>query len=148
MVNIAINGYGRIGRVAHRIILEQHLHEASVVATNAGSSTDLEAWMYLLKYDTMYRPLPNFKLGIKKPEEKPLPFQTTAEFLGYLVIDSNEIPVFADRDPKNLPWRDLKVDVVIESTGAFTTEEKMKPHLESGAKSVILSAPFKDEETG
>jgi glyceraldehyde 3-phosphate dehydrogenase len=148
MVKIAINGYGRIGRVAHRIILERHLHEAEVVAINAGSSTDLEGWMYLLKYDTMYRPLPNFNLNIKKPEEKPLPFQTPAELLGYLVVDNNEIPVFSDHDPKNLPWRDLQVDVVIESTGAFTTEEKMKAHIDAGAKSVILSAPYKDEEAG
>lgn len=148
MVRIAINGYGRIGRVAHRVILERFMHEAQVVAINAGGSTDITGWMYLLKYDSVYGTLPNYNLTVKRADEKKLPFETSAELIGYLVIDNNEIPVFSDRDPKNLPWRDLAVDVVIESTGAFTTEENMQPHLEAGAKSVILSAPFKDEENG
>lgn len=160
MVRIAINGYGRIGRVAHRIILEKHMHEAEVVAINAGSSTDAEGWMYLLKYDTMYRPLQNYTLSaIGKPHAKskdevvPVPeefksFPHSEDLIGILQIDQNKIPLYSQKDATKLPWKDLNVDVVIESTGAFTTEDKLKMHREAGAKSVILSAPFKDESAG
>lgn len=145
MVRAAINGYGRIGRVAHRVILERFMHELDIVAINAGSSTDLEGWMYLLKYDSVYRELPNYKLSVIKAEDKPLSFQSTSPFLGYLVIDNREIPVFSEKTPENLPWKALNVDVVIESTGAFRKDEDLKKHIVAGAKSVILSAPFKDE---
>jgi len=145
MIKVAINGYGRIGRVAHRVILEKFANEVDVVAINAGLSTDLAGWMYLLKYDTVYGALENHTVAIKAPESSPLSFQTKAQFLGMLSVDQKDIPIFSDRDPLNLPWRDLAVDVVIESTGAFTTQEKMQPHITAGAKSVVLSAPFKDE---
>lgn len=143
MVKVAINGYGRIGRVAHRIIIEKHSDEIEVVAINAGSSTDMEGWMYLLKYDTMYRPLEHHALFTQKTEE--VTVKTSLPTIGALVVDDKVIPFFSEKDPSHLPWKELGVDVVIESTGAFTTPEKIKPHLDSGAKSIILSAPFKDE---
>lgn len=146
MIKVAINGYGRIGRVAHRIIIEKYGEEIDVVAINAGSSTDMEGWMYLLKYDTMYRPLEHHALFVQKPEE--VTTKTTIPTIGALVVDDKVIPFFSEKDPTKLPWKDLDVDVVIESTGAFTTPEKIKPHLDSGAKSIILSAPFKDEAAG
>lgn len=145
MVKVAINGYGRIGRVAHRVILERFMHEIEVVAINAGSSTDLKGWMYLLQYDTSYGILPNYKLSVKTPEEQPLSYAPKAEYLGSLMIDNNAIPIFSDHDPLNLPWKDLQVDVVIESTGAFTKQEDLQKHIQAGAKTTILSAPFKDE---
>jgi len=148
MLKVAINGYGRIGRVAHRVILERFIHEVEVVAINAGSSTDLKGWMYLLKYDTAYGELPNYSLSLKTPEEHPLPFSTKAQYLGVLMIDNNAIPIFSDHDPLNLPWRDLQVDVVIESTGAFAKQEDLQKHITAGAKATILSAPFKDEAAG
>jgi len=148
MVRVAINGYGRIGRVAHRVILQWHSSEIDVVAINAGSSTDIAGWMYLLKYDSVYHTLQNYNLSVKKPEEEKLSFTTTAPLQGYLTIDSHNIPVFAERNPENLPWKDLDVDVVIESTGAFTKVEDLKKHITAGAKTVILSAPFKDEGAG
>lgn len=147
MVRIAINGYGRIGRVAHRIILNRFEDEMEVVGINAGSSTDLQGWMYLLKYDTSYGPL-SHTIGIKTPEEKPLDFSTEAPFIGYLVVDGHDIPLFSERDPLKLPWKDLNVDTVIESTGAFTHQDKLKMHIDAGARSVILSAPYKDEAGG
>lgn len=148
MVKIAINGYGRIGRTAHRVILQRFINEIQVVAINAGSSTDIEGWMYLLKYDTVYRPLQGHSLSFKPREQVQLSFQTNAKVIGALVIDNQEIPVFSDKDPLNLPWKDLDVDVVIESTGAFTKEEDLQKHITAGAKSVILSAPYKDEGSG
>lgn len=146
-MRIAINGYGRIGRVAHRVILEKHANSLEVVAINAGSSTDLIGWMYLLKYDTSYGTLQNHTFSVIKPESKPLPFQLkeSTKFLGYLVVDNKEIPIFSDRDPLNLPWRDLNVDCVIESTGAFEKAEDLKKHIDAGAKSVVLSAPYKGD---
>lgn len=146
MVRVAINGYGRIGRVAHRIIIEKFSDQIEVVAVNAGSSTDMKGWMYLLQYDTMYGPLQHHALFVQTPEE--VEFKTSLEPIGGLVIDDRAIPFYSERDPSKLPWKDHNVDVVIESTGAFTTQEKIQPHLDSGAKAVILSAPFKDEQSG
>lgn len=146
MVRVAINGYGRIGRVAHRIIIERFSDEIEVVAINAGSSTDMNGWMYLLKYDTTYRPLVHHALFVQTPEE--VSVHTSLQPIGGLVVDDKAIPFYSERDPSKLPWRDLNVDVVIESTGAFTTQEKIQPHIDAGAKSVILSAPFKDEQSG
>lgn len=145
MIRAAINGYGRIGRITHRVIIERFQDQIQVVAINAGQSTDLKGWMYLLKYDTVYGTLDSkFKIqSLKLIEEEKNGVLKDA--IGHLIINDQKIPVLSQRNPSLLPWKDLDVDVVIESTGAFTTEEKIRPHLEAGAKSVILSAPFKDE---
>lgn len=127
MIRVAINGYGRIGRVAHRVILEKHSNEIELVAINAGSSTDIKGWAYLLKYDTSYGTLKN---SISSDEKN-------------LIIDGNTIPVLSEKDPSKLPWKELSVDVVIESTGAFRDEEGLKAHIAAGAKGVVLSAPLK-----
>jgi len=148
MVRIAINGYGRIGRVAHRVILLSHDDEVEVVGINAGSSTDIKGWMYLLKYDSVYGQIPGIELGVKKAEEVQLPFQSETPCIGAIVINNKQIPIFSGREPEKLPWKDLGVDVVIESTGAFTTEEGLQKHITAGAKSAILSAPYKDEASG
>lgn len=155
MVRVAINGYGRIGRVAHRVILLSHQDEIEVVAINAGSSTDITGWMYLLKYDTVYGPLQNTELSIKKAEEVSLPFESQTKPIGAIVINSDQIgvngkdiPIFSEKEPEKLPWKDLNVDVVIESTGAFTTNEGLQKHITAGAKAAILSAPYKEEAEG
>lgn len=140
MTRVAINGYGRIGRIAHRVILEKYLNELDIVAINAGKSTDIKGWMYLLKYDTSYGPVYSMDVSFQEKEENS-PYQ---DLIGYLVIDNKKIPVFSQKDPTLLPWRDLAVDVVIESTGHFTSEEKLKTHLAAGAKAVVLSAPAKE----
>lgn len=143
MIRIAINGYGRIGRVAHRVILDAFSSEIDIVAINAGESTDIEGWKYLLKYDTSYGKLKNHRLSSIPAEGASLDFQTNAKLIGFLSLDDKKIPVFSEKKPENLPWKDLNVDVVIESTGVFRKEEDLKLHLQAGAKSVILSAPFK-----
>jgi len=140
MVRVAINGYGRIGRISHRVIQQWHSEDIEVVAINAGHSTDLKGWMYLLKYDSVYGLLP------QEVTVKPNPDPAQADLLGYLVIGGNDIPVYSQKDPSLLPWAKHQVDVVIESTGAFTSAEKVKPHLNAGAKAVVLSAPAKDGE--
>jgi glyceraldehyde 3-phosphate dehydrogenase len=152
MIRVAINGYGRIGRVAHRVILEKHLEEIEVVAINAGSSTDIKGWMYLLKYDSSYGNLQNHTLNFQfpisnfqsNPNDQLSNVKTNKEYIGSLIVDDKEISFFSQKDPSLLPWKDLNVDVVIESTGHFLTEEKLKAHLTAGAKKVILSAPVKE----
>jgi glyceraldehyde 3-phosphate dehydrogenase len=140
MIRTAINGYGRIGRVAHRVILEKYQDQIDVVAINAGSSTDIKGWMYLLKYDTSYGPIYALDVSYQEAEAAPV----LKDLIGYILINNKKIPVLSQKDPSVLPWKDLNVDVVVESTGHFTTEEKLKTHLTAGAKNVILSAPVKE----
>lgn len=151
MIRVAINGYGRIGRVAHRVILEKHSSEIEVVAINAGSSTDVLGWLYLLKYDTSYGPLLNHEIKSEIRSTKSeinsndpnSNAQNREDYIGSLIIDNKKIPVFSQKDPSMLPWKDLNVDVVIESTGHLLTSDKLQTHLTAGAKKVILSAPAK-----
>lgn len=138
MIRVAINGYGRIGRLAHRVILEKHSSEIDLVVINAGSSTDIQGWMYLLKYDTAYGIL-NHDIKYQNSNLK------HKDQIGSLVVDGKEIPVLSQRDPSLLPWKDLNVDVVIDSTGHFLTSEKLQMHVAAGAKKVVLAAPAKDE---
>src|SRR3990167_7180424 len=97
MVKVAINGYGRIGRVAHRIIIEKFSDQIEVVAVNAGHSTDMKGWMYLLQYDTTYRPLQGHALFVQTPEEVKVPTQLPT--IGALVVDDKVIPFFSEKDP-------------------------------------------------
>lgn len=139
MVRVAINGYGRIGRMAHRVIVQRHTDAIEVVAINAGASTDLLGWKYLLQYDSVYGPL-TLPLGIQPRNEG-----DPEEFLGMLLVNEHPIPVYSQKDPSLLPWKDLQVDVVIEATGHFREEEGLRKHLSAGAKAVVLSAPAKGE---
>jgi glyceraldehyde 3-phosphate dehydrogenase len=136
-MRVAINGYGRIGRMAHRVILEKYKTKIDVVAINAGSSTDLLGWMYLLKYDSVYGNLKD-DVAIEKTKE------SKGDYLGKIVINKRrKTHVFSQKDPSLLPWEDLKIDVVIESTGHFTSLDKLNLHIKAGAKNVVLSAPAK-----
>ena len=125
MIRVAINGFGRIGRNAFKILLEQR--NAQVVAIN--DVTDAKTLAHLLKYDSSY--------GIYDKK-----VSSTDKSL---IVNTREIPVFAEKDPSKLPWKNLDVDVVIESTGLFTNPEDAKAHLKAGAKKVVLSAPAKGE---
>ena len=127
MANIAINGLGRIGRAAFKIIMD--IPELNLVGVNDLIPTDNLA--YLLKYDSVYG-----RYERKVSSEKDA-----------LVVDGKPIPVYHEKDPAQLPWRKLKVDTVLECTGVFTKAQDLKKHLEAGAKNAILSAPAKDEET-
>lgn len=141
MIRVAINGYGRIGRVAHRVILQRFKDQIQLVAINGGNSTDIQGWAYLLKYDTSYGPLAGHEISSEKAldGDKQIP-----KLLGSLIVDGQKIPFYAEKNPGLLPWKEHQVDVVIECTGCFTTAEKIQPHLTAGAKKVVLSAPAKD----
>ncbi len=144
MPTIAINGFGRIGRLAARIWYQSHTSEVSLVSINTSGSMDLSGWAHLLKYDTTFG---MFQGEIKVEEHQPVKSATDADpLLGYLTLDNkSKIAVLAQRDPAKIPWGTYGVDTVIESTGAFLTTEKASLHLTAGAKSVLISAPGKDE---
>ena len=127
MVTVAINGFGRIGRSFFRAALASS-HDISIVAVN--DLTDPKALAHLLKYDSVNGRLP---VSVEASE-------------GGIVVDGKKITVFAERDPANLPWAKLGVDIVIESTGFFTDAAKAKAHLDAGAKKVIISAPASGED--
>ena len=97
MIRAAINGYGRIGRVAHRVIIQWHNEEIDVVAINAGSSTDIKGWMYLLKYDSVYGLLPH-EVSVKPNTDLSKP-----DLIGFLLVSGKEIPVYSQKDPTKLP---------------------------------------------
>ncbi len=141
MIRVAINGYGRIGRVAHRVLLARFADKLEIVAVNGSDSTDILGWAHLLKWDSAYGLLSGHEISGEKIE---VGDQMTPKTLGNLVIDGKKIPYYNEKDPGKLPWKQLEVDVVIESTGHLTTEEKIQPHLLAGARKVVLSAPAKD----
>jgi len=128
MARVAINGFGRIGRLVYRIIYERKNPDIEVVAIN--DLTDTKTLANLFKYDSVHG---KFKGEVSYTPES-------------LIIDGKEIKVLAQPDPSQLPWKDLGVDIVIESTGIFRTREKAELHLKAGAKKVIITAPAKGED--
>jgi glyceraldehyde 3-phosphate dehydrogenase len=124
MVRVAINGFGRVGRVAFRAALTRYSDEIKVVAVNTPGSMETEGWGHLLKYDSVYG---EFEKEINWDKED-------------LIIDQERYPVLAQRDPAKIPWGRFGVDVVIESTGVFRDLESVSKHLDSRAKRVVVSA--------
>ena len=125
---VGINGFGRIGRLAMKAIIQRCGGKAEVAAVN--DLTDAKTNAHLFKYDS------NYGIYAGKVEAKD----------DRIVIDGSEIKVLAERDPAKIPWRDYGVDIVIESTGLFTQASKAAAHLQGGAKKVIISAPAQEED--
>ena len=125
---VGINGFGRIGRQSLRAILERYPRELEVIAIN--DITDTKTNAHLFKYDSTYGRFPG-------------EVEATAESL---IVNGSQIKVLAQRDPAQIPWRDLGIEIVIESTGHFTDADKAAAHLRAGAKKVIISAPAKGED--
>ena len=125
---IGINGFGRIGRQVTKALFEHHRGDFDLVAVN--DLTDVNSNAHLFKYDTNYGVFP----GSVEVDG------------GDIVIDGDRLKVLSERDPAQLPWGDLGVDIVIESTGIFTSRDKAALHIEAGAKKVIISAPAKGED--
>ncbi|MBV9774985.1 MAG: type I glyceraldehyde-3-phosphate dehydrogenase [Gemmatimonadetes bacterium] len=127
-IRVAINGFGRIGRNVLRAAKQAGVSDIDFVAVN--DLTDTATLAHLLRYDSVHRAFP----GTVETRENAL------------VVNGDEVRVFAEKDPAALPWGDLGVDVVIESTGRFTKRADAAKHLEAGARKVIISAPGKDED--
>lgn len=126
MTRVAINGFGRIGRITMRALLMKQ--NIDVVAIN--DLTDVKTLTHLFKYDSVHR---QFNGEVESAENS-------------IRFNGKEVQVFAERDPSKLPWKELNVDIVIESTGLFRTRETASAHLKAGAKQVIISAPAKDKD--
>ena len=126
MIRVAINGFGRIGRLCFRLMEENP--EFEVVAIN--DLTDAEQLAYLLKYDTNHR---NYRIDEISANEDSI------------IINKRHIKVYAEKEPNKLPWKDLDIDVVFECTGRFTKAEDAMAHIDAGAKHVIISAPAKGD---
>ena len=142
MKNFSINGFGRIGRLSTRVWWSHHRDTLQLVAINTSGSMDIEGWAHLLKYDTTYGIFPSSVTYEKYQSSKEA--TDVDPLIGYLILDNSiRIPIFAQRDPAKIPWGKYQVDVVIESTGAFTSEAKSRAHLVGGAKQVVISAPAK-----
>jgi len=125
MVRIAVNGLGRIGRSFLKIALDKKL---DIVAVN--DLGDINSLVYLIKYDSVYG---NYENKVEAGKD-------------FIKINNKKIKVFSEKDPENLPWKELDVDIVIESTGVFTDREGANKHLKAGAKKVIISAPGKNPD--
>ncbi len=126
MIKVAINGFGRIGRLVFRIMEDDPNFE--VVAIN--DLTDAEQLAYLLKYDTSHR---NYRIDEISYDDN------------FIIVGDRKIRVYAETDPTNLPWKELEIDEVFECTGRFTDKEKALAHIKAGAKKVIISAPAKGD---
>ena len=125
MIKVAINGFGRIGRNVLKVLLEKR--DVSVVAIN--DITDSKTLAHLLKHDSSYG---TYAKDVNATE-------------GEIVVDGHAIKILAEKEPEKLPWKELGVDVVIESTGFFTKPEDAKKHITAGAKRVVISAPAKGD---
>ena len=126
MIKLGINGFGRIGRMVFRAAVENFADDIQVVGIN--DLLDADYLAYMLKYDSVHG---HFDHDIKVEDN-------------FMIVDGNKIQVFAEKDPANITWGALGVDVVVESTGFFLTAELAQAHINAGAKKVILSAPSKD----
>ena len=140
MIKIAINGFGRIGRQTFKRILNDY-PDLEVIAIN--DLTDVKTLVHLLKYDSIYG---MYKKSVKGEEAASKEASLAPSERGKIIIDGKEIKIFAEKDPANLSWKELEVDIVIESTGIFTNYDGAKKHLTAGCKKVIISAPSKDPD--
>ena len=126
--NIAINGFGRIGRLTLRAFFERNIKDFNIVAVN--DLGNVKSNIHLLKYDSVHGTLP---LSIKDDNDS-------------IEIENNKINFLKEANPINLPWKKLGIDLVIESTGVFTDREKAEMHLNAGAERVLISAPSKNPD--
>ena len=124
-IKVGINGFGRIGRM----VLRCSLHHPEIENVGINDLCPADYLAYMLKYDTMHGKI---NAQVSSSENA-------------IIVDGRSIPVFAERDPANLPWKEIGAEYVIESTGLFLTKDKAKGHIEAGAKHVVMSAPSKDD---
>ncbi len=145
MAKIGINGFGRIGRTCFRAWWERHDSSLEIVAINTSGSMDLEGWLQLLKYDSNYGRL-KAKIESRIHQAKDEVSDEDPVLGEFTIADekhSQTVVVFAQRDPTLIPWHQAQVELVLEATGVFRTEEQASRHLAKGVKRVLMSAPAK-----
>src|SRR3989338_6879296 len=126
MINVAINGFGRIGR----LVLRAGIKDKSINLVAVNDITDAKTLAHLFKYDSVHR---RYKGTVDHTDDS-------------LIIDGKKVMVLSVLDPEKLPWKDLNIDVVVESTGKFTDKEGAEHHIKAGAKKVFISAPAKNHD--
>lgn len=129
-IKVALNGFGRIGRIVTRIVAEKWDEKSEIELVAVNARADVGTLAHLLKYDSSYG---KFNGTVEAKENA-------------LVINGKEIKVFSESQARDLPWKEMGVDIVIESTGAYTKREKAMEHIEAGAKKVVITAPGVDED--
>jgi glyceraldehyde 3-phosphate dehydrogenase len=128
-LKIAINGYGRIGRLVHRALIESKRDDMEIIAIN--DLANIKTNTHLLKYDSVHGVFPYEVVGIDDDT---------------MTVDGKEIQVYSERNPEDLPWSTLNIDIVFECSGVFTSKEACLKHINAGAKRVLISAPGSDED--
>lgn len=153
MIKVAINGFGRIGRQAFKVWFDKYQKEVQIVAIN--DLVDAATLAHLLKHDSVYGVwdhkvsglTPGVSQGASSHTPGVLSEDSEGKEVGKIKVDDVEVATYATKDPSKLPWKDLGVDVVIESTGRFTKLEEASKHITAGAKKVVVSAPAKETPT-
>lgn len=141
MKQFGLNGFGRIGRTFVRAWISKNDPNLNLAVINTSGSMEIESWAHLLKYDSNYGPFTGEIIVHKTQETKAVTPENPV--LGTITINGRTITITAQRDPKLIPWGQYGVEVVVEATGAFTTNEKASQHFTGGAKKVMLTAPGK-----
>jgi glyceraldehyde 3-phosphate dehydrogenase len=134
-MKIAINGFGRIGR----LFLREAVNNPKLEIVAINDLGDIENLAYLLKYDSVYR---TFKYQVSSSKYQ----EPKGNIVGEIIVDNKKISFIQEKDPTKFPWKDLSIDLVVEATGIYESFEKAKVHLDAGAKRVVMTAPAKDAE--
>src|SRR3989344_3923908 len=143
MIRVAVNGFGRIGRQAFKVWFDKHRDKMSVVAVN--DLCDAAVLAHLLKYDSVYGKWDR-EVSAKNLIED-IKAARDGQAVGNITVDRVDVAIYATKNPEKLPWKNLGIDVVIESTGRFTASNAAAGHIRAGAKKVVISAPGKETPT-
>ncbi|MBU1033999.1 type I glyceraldehyde-3-phosphate dehydrogenase [Patescibacteria group bacterium] len=144
MKTFAINGFGRIGRLAFRVWFEKESDKIALKVINTSGSMNIGDWVHLIKHDTVYGSFKE-KITFKETQNIDEVSDENPE-LGYIKVGEHKIVMTAQRDPAKIPWTKYEVDIVLESTGQFNKPKKAIAHINAGAKKVLLSAPTKSDK--
>lgn len=138
MIKVAINGFGRIGRIALRAILTKYQSEVKVMAINTSGSMTIDGWAHLFEFDSIYGKF-NGKITIEKSKND--------GEIGILIVNHQRIPFLAERDSGKIPWKKYGAEIIIEATGVFRDRKSIAAHFQGGAKKIIVAAPAKEVKT-
>ena len=144
MIKVAINGFGRIGRIALRAILTKYQSEVKVVAINTSGSMAIDGWAHLFEFDSVYG---KFNGKVEQESRRAGEQESKNGEIGTLIVNHQRIPFLAEREPGKIPWKKYETEIVIEATGVFRDRKSISAHFQGGAKKIIVAAPAKEVKT-